>query len=878
LVESVTALAHCTHQLLDQESSSTMMENDGDYVEDDPRDITMCQDEDIFEDPPSDSDGFNFESAMKVRKNLSETFDRHASVAEKIARFEQKSAAKLPPRPFTSSIVSSAVAPPTNLSVSLRIRSPVAAKNIKDGKALVNTIEILDANPPTTIRTYPPVDSNTFKSARSSENNVKEFSFQQVFAPETTQHQVYSTVAAPLVHSLFGQNGQIGESALLFAYGITNAGKTYTTMGNINSQSDWGIIPRALQDIFARMSPTTHQLSMSYLEIYNEQVYDLLSPPTESYKPREALKIREDLTGDTFVRRLKKVCIQTVQQGLDLAQQAKNQRHTSSNNINADSSRSHCICQLEILLLPPGAVGAAEINNEVSADGYSTDDEATQLSQQNSVKLWIVDLAGSERTKRTGTLAVRQKEATLINTSLMKLMRCLSALREKQSGNTRINIPFRESKLTHLFMRHLSGPSAARTTMIVNVNPAAADFDETQHVLGYAVAAKSITIAHEDYDQKRKAMGLDEYDMNGRKKRAAGTQDPSNRPGKIARLVQKYSPKNLLGGKKRKVEEHSDKRFIAAQAQVLSAEDKTISLRKEVKTLKAALSIAQAEVASLKLERDEQAEELADLEEKVRQEVSDEMEQVFSQTRQEYDRIIESLQNQVRNNPGMARSERKVKIDKAEKMIEELVEKVDECEEEMVRMRTEHASEMDQLLKRHDEDFKAQKFELSQEHARKLKERLAEMEQSWQQRLERELQELRVTHEKELQELRCDKVELEVYYQERLEQAKTELQESQELLCQDQENFQQESMATRRLPRSRTSKVAVDSLPDKGRSKKMPFGSITENTEDDEDLVFPKKPAVLDQDSATYQRPKGRAPAGREWDEKRGAWRLSVCP
>jgi hypothetical protein len=206
------------------------------------------------------------------------------------------------------------------------------------------------------------------------------------------------------------------------------------------------------------------------------------------------------------------------------------------------------------------------------------------------------------------------------------------------------------------------------------------------------------------------------------------------------------------------------------------------------------------------------------------------------------------------------------------------VEKVDECEEEMVRMRTEHASEMDQLLKRHDEDFKAQKFELSQEHARKLKERLAEMEQSWQQRLERELQELRVTHEKELQELRCDKVELEVYYQERLEQAKTELQESQELLCQDQENFQQESMATRRLPRSRTSKVAVDSLPDNGRSKKMPFGSITENTEDDEDLVFPKKPAVLDQDSATYQRPKGRAPAGREWDEKRGAWRLSVCP
>lgn len=838
-------------------------------------DITVVEDDQ--DDKSVESDGIDFEAAMKVRKNLSETFDRHAStVAEKIARLELKNAAvvsTLPPR-HPSNALAAALPPVSSvLAVSLRIRPPVggqrhaSANTNNDSAAAVTdhetmTIEIL---PPTnangvqtTVRTHPPQNSNARKVLRDNINNnsqsngVKEYTFQRVFSPQSSQHEVYSTIAAPLVHGLFPSPNQAAQSALLFAYGITNAGKTFTIMGNPTqdqqSQSQWGIIPRALQDIIARLEGTNLQLTMSYMEIYNENVYDLLPDETSSKMPYfrpASLKLRESQDGSIYVKDLVKHRVRNVQEGLELAKQAKAKRHTSSNNINADSSRSHCICQLELRPVTPDI--GAETN----------DDESSE-----SVKFWIVDLAGSERTKRTG--GVRQKEANIINTSLMKLMRCLSVMRENQ-GSSKAVVPFRESKLTHLFMSHLTGPSASRTTMIVNVNPAASDFDETQHVLGYAVAAKSVQI----HQVASKPNALSAYAMNGHKKQSA-----------IARLVNKYSPKML--GKRKATDESIDraaKRVISKASDVAMSMNNRASnravavhntntedqLRKELISLRASLDVARAEVASLRLTCEEQAQELAHLEETVRAEVSEEMEQHFQSTRGDYDRIIENLQNQVKSNPVGVRSERKAKMDKAEKMIEELEEKVEECEEEMVRMRQEHDEAIKQMKEEHELAMK--------EHAAELAEMKAKLAATVEAK-DAEIHRLTEEHEAEIRDMQISKDESTSFFQSQIRELEADSQNT--------ENVYDTSTMPRRLPRSRTSKVAVDCVPgrvadaSKEIASRMPFGSISENNEvNDEDLIFPKKPTLVV--DGTFSRPSGRAPRGREWDAERGAWRRSVC-
>ena len=175
---------------------------------------------------------------------------------------------------------------------------------------------------------------------------------------------------------------------------------------------------------------------------------------------------------------------------------AKKNRHTASNNINTESSRSNSICQLEITHSPVvnnGSNGGGKRTGELEADSeYETDDDSSVCSRSSSGSrdtassgrhrkstiIWIVDLAGSERSKKTRSHTRHQKEAALINASLMNLMRCLREMlnhQPKKRGATSKGgvVPFMESKLTHMFMNHLTRSSASRTCMIVNVNPAA---------------------------------------------------------------------------------------------------------------------------------------------------------------------------------------------------------------------------------------------------------------------------------------------------------------------------------------------------------------------------------------------------------------------
>lgn len=179
---------------------------------------------------------------------------------------------------------------------------------------------------------------------------------------------------------------------------------------DLSPHKDWGIIPRSLHHMLSRInnlnkSPSTGpklQLYMSYLEIYNEQIYDLLPDKTKQAPRRPCdgpptLKLRESRRGRIFVRGLARHPISNVQQGLELAQEAKNNRHTASNNINANSSRSHSICQFEIAHCHAPA-GKSKAGEDTGSE-YETDDDSSMSSAgskktRSSTIIWIVDLAG----------------------------------------------------------------------------------------------------------------------------------------------------------------------------------------------------------------------------------------------------------------------------------------------------------------------------------------------------------------------------------------------------------------------------------------------------------------------------------------------------
>ncbi|CAN0387398.1 unnamed protein product, partial [Ectocarpus fasciculatus] len=221
-----------------------------------------------------------------------------------------------------------------------------------------------------------------------------------------------------------------------------------------------GLIPQALTDTFGRVAQmgadeAEVRVEMSFLEIYIENVYDLLAAtePDDWAKARTALKL-DDRKGVIQARDLSKHVIKSATDGLDLVRRATSNRRVASTRLNEDSSRSHSVCMIKLV-------------REKGKDS----------------SLWVVDLAGSERSGRTGAGAssTRQKEANNINKSLSTLWHCLTIMRanlRKEEPESRV--PFRESKLTHLFKNHLQGPAAGKTVMVVNINPSTDDFDETQ--------------------------------------------------------------------------------------------------------------------------------------------------------------------------------------------------------------------------------------------------------------------------------------------------------------------------------------------------------------------------------------------------------------
>ncbi|XP_059101932.1 kinesin-like protein KIF20A isoform X2 [Peromyscus eremicus] len=416
-----------------------------------------------------------------------------------------------------------------------------------------------------TLMLQAPKDSFALKSnERGIGQATHKFTFSQIFGPEVGQASFFNLTVKEMVKDVLK-----GQNWLIYTYGVTNSGKTYTIQG---TSKDGGILPRSLALIFnslqGQLHPTpdlkpllsneviwldgkqirheemkklslltgglqeeelstslkkrvhldsrmgtstssdsgiaglssTSQLTsssqldetstswaqpdtapvsvpadirfsvwISFFEIYNELLYDLLEPPSHQHK-RQTLRLCEDQNGNPYVKDLNWIHVRDVEEAWKLLKVGRKNQSFASTHLNQNSSRSHSIFSIRILHLQ----GEGDIVPKIS-------------------ELSLCDLAGSERCKDQKS-GERLKEAGNINTSLHTLGRCIAALRQNQQNRSKQNlIPFRDSKLTRVFQGFFTG--RGRSCMIVNVNPCASTYDETLHVAKFSALASQLVHA-----------------------------------------------------------------------------------------------------------------------------------------------------------------------------------------------------------------------------------------------------------------------------------------------------------------------------------------------------------------------------------------------
>ncbi|XP_068170475.1 kinesin-like protein KIF23 isoform X3 [Antennarius striatus] len=391
----------------------------------------------------------------------------------------------------------------------------------------------------TTIQLHAP---DGLKANRNGEFKETQYSFKKVFGINTTQMELFEDVAKPLVEDLIHcKNG------LLFTYGVTGSGKTYTMTG---SPGEGGLLPRCLDMLFNSIGPfqakrfvfkpddkngmevqcqveallerqkresqqsmpktpssrqkadpeftdmisseqacksenvdedCCYSIFVSYIEVYNNYIYDLLEDapfdPIRS-KPPQSRILREDQNHNMYVAGCTEVEVKSTDEAFEVFWKGQKKRRIANTQLNRESSRSHSVFTVKLAQAP------------LDADG---DHVLQDKNQVNVSQLCLVDLAGSERTNRTRAEGSRLREAGSINQSLMTLRTCIEVLRENQMCGTNKMVPYRDSKVTHLFKNYFDGEGKVR--MIVCVNPKADDYDESLLVMRFAEMTQEVEVA-----------------------------------------------------------------------------------------------------------------------------------------------------------------------------------------------------------------------------------------------------------------------------------------------------------------------------------------------------------------------------------------------
>ncbi|KAM8847315.1 kinesin-like protein KIF13B [Synchiropus picturatus] len=278
------------------------------------------------------------------------------------------------------------------------------------------------------------------------------------------QEVVFQCLGESLLNNAF-----LGYNACIFAYGQTGSGKSYTMMGSAEQP---GLIPRLCSSLFGRIVHEAREgesftVEVSYMEIYNEKVRDLLDPKGS----RQALRVREHNVLGPYVDGLSRLAVASYKDIESLMSEGNKSRTVAATNMNEESSRSHAV--FNIILT------------------HTLMDLQSGTSGEKVSKLSLVDLAGSERAAKTGAAGERLKEGSNINKSLSTLGLVISALADQGAGKNRSKfVPYRDSVLTWLLKDSLGGNS--RTAMVATISPAADNYDETLSTLRYADRAKSI--------------------------------------------------------------------------------------------------------------------------------------------------------------------------------------------------------------------------------------------------------------------------------------------------------------------------------------------------------------------------------------------------
>lgn len=373
--------------------------------------------------------------------------------------------------PVTQDVGSS---PGGNVRVVVRVRKFLPREIERDAECLI----AMDPRTQTTKLLAPkvnPEDKGKPKSqARGKVLEDKSFVFDNSFWSHNDkdphyaqQEDVYDCLGEDFLDHNFE-----GYHTCIFAYGQTGSGKSYTMMGTSEQP---GLIPRTCEDLFQRIEASetpdvSYNVRVSYFEVYNEHVRDLLVPRTD---PPNYLRIRESPSEGPYIKDLTEVTVKNYSDLMKHMRKGDTSRTTASTKMNDTSSRSHAVFTITL----------KQIHHDLSTD------ETTE----RTARIRLVDLAGSERAKSTEATGQRLREGSNINKSLTTLGRVIAALADPKQGRSgkhksRDVVPYRDSILTWLLKDSLGGNS--KTAMIACIAPS--DYEETLSTLRYADQAKRI--------------------------------------------------------------------------------------------------------------------------------------------------------------------------------------------------------------------------------------------------------------------------------------------------------------------------------------------------------------------------------------------------
>ncbi|KAG0240891.1 hypothetical protein BGW41_006547 [Actinomortierella wolfii] len=351
------------------------------------------------------------------------------------------------------------VEPPSLSSIGKQgSKSPVIRKVVN---ALDERVLVFDPPDPESISKYKrgilPVQAyRKFKDMR--------YAFDRVFHEDAQQEEVFRNTTRHLIDGVLA-----GYNGTLFAYGATGCGKTHTISGTPEKP---GIIYLTMQELYERIKnledEKTFEVSVSYLEVYNETLRDLLAGPLPEGTKPVPLHMREDANKRVSIVGLSEHHPKGMEEVMELISRGNSNRTMSPTEANATSSRSHAVLQINICQ----RLKTADINEDFTMATLS-----------------LIDLAGSERASATRNRGERMLEGANINKSLLALGNCINALCDNRRGKA--HIPYRDSKLTRLLKFSLGGN--CKTVMIACVSPSSQHYEETHNTLKYANRAKNIT-------------------------------------------------------------------------------------------------------------------------------------------------------------------------------------------------------------------------------------------------------------------------------------------------------------------------------------------------------------------------------------------------